>query len=97
MKIDIEKVKAVHNVPASRFEVQAGPYLAVLEYALKGKTIIFYHTGVPDPIEGQGIGNLLAYAGLEYAKQKQYNVVPACVFMAVYIKRHKEYRPLVKK
>jgi predicted GNAT family acetyltransferase len=97
MKVDHQKIEVIHNIKANRFEVQVDRHLAVLEYALKGKSMIFYHTGVPGPIEGQGIGGRLAYAGLEYARQKAYSVVPACVFMAVYVRRHKEYQSLVKK
>jgi predicted GNAT family acetyltransferase len=93
--IDVDKLSVVHNEPAGRFEIEAGRWMAVLEYEMRGNKMIFTHTGVPRPLEAQGIGSRLARAGLEYAREKAHRVVPACEFMEIYIKRHPEYMDLV--
>jgi uncharacterized protein len=81
---------------ASRFEIQLGEHLAVLEYLLQSDTVIFTHTGVPSAMEGQGVGSQLVRAGLEFAREKALKVVPLCWFVAGYIQRHPEYQDLLK-
>ena len=97
MPIDPNSLEIYHNTQAERFEIQLGEHLAVLEYHLDGGDLFFTHTGVPPALEGQGIGGRLAQAGLEYAKEKAYRVVPLCSFIDAYIRRHPEYLDLVKK
>jgi uncharacterized protein len=95
MPIDAEKLTVVHNIQHARFEIEAEGLLAILEYRMRGDRMIFTHTGVPRALEAQGLGSRLAKAGLEYAREKSLQVVPACEFMEVYIRRHKEYQDLV--
>lgn len=84
-----------HNAKASRFEFQKDGHLAVLEYHLSDRSMIFTHTGVPDALAGQGIGSLLVSAGLEYACQNNLKVRPLCSFVAGYIQKHPEYQDLL--
>ena len=37
----------------------------------------------------------LAKTALEYAREHRHQVIPACVFMKVYIRRHPEYKELI--
>ena len=85
-----------HNPDASRFELFLDGSLAVLDYSLQEDIITFIHTGVPTALEGRGIGSQLVFAGLEYARDNSFQVVPVCWFVAGYIKRHPEYHDLVK-
>jgi len=96
MSISPEPFPVRHNPEAKRFEVESGPYLAVLEYRQVGDTILFIHTGVPPELEGQGIGSRLARAGLEYARAQEKKVVPLCWFVRGFIERHPEYGDLLK-
>jgi uncharacterized protein len=86
----------IHNPMTGRFELQRDGHLAVLEYQLSDGKIVFTHTGVPDALGGQGIGSLLARAGLDYARSQSFAVVPLCSFIAGYIQKHPEYKDLVK-
>jgi predicted GNAT family acetyltransferase len=95
MDVDTDKLEVVHEKRAPRFQVEVGKWMAVLEYELEGNTMVFTHTGVPRPLEAQGIASKMAHAALEYARQESYKVVPACVFMKVYIRRHPEYKDLL--
>ena len=45
--------------------------------------------------EGRGFGSLLAEAALEKAAREGLEVAPLCPFIAHYIKRHPEYKPLL--
>jgi len=91
-----EKLEVRQNISANRFEVQVENHIAVLNYSQHGNIITFTHTGVPAELEGRGIGSQLAHAGLEYARENTFKVVPLCWFVAGYIERHPEYQSLVK-
>jgi predicted GNAT family acetyltransferase len=86
----------IHNPEAGRFEIRKDGHLAVLEYHLSDGKILFTHTGVPEALGGQGIGSLLARAGLNYAQAQSFTVEPLCSFIAGYIQKHPEYQSLVK-
>ncbi|MBT3336323.1 MAG: N-acetyltransferase [Anaerolineae bacterium] len=90
MKIDRNTLNVVHNQDAARFEIKTDAHLAVLDYRLRKKTIAFTHTGVPSELEGNGIGSLIVRAGLDYAREQDYKVLPLCSFVAAYIRRHPE-------
>ncbi len=85
-----------HNQQDKRFQLEKDGHLAVLEYQLADGKIVFTHTGVPEALGGQGIGSLLARAGLDYARAQNLLVVPLCSFIAGYIQKHPEYQDLVK-
>jgi len=80
------------NEEASRFEAQIGDQLAVADYQLAGKNIIFTHTEVPESLEGQGIGSALAKYALDTAVERGYKIQPLCPFIKGYILRHPEYK-----
>jgi predicted GNAT family acetyltransferase len=90
-----EKLEIHHNIAANRFEIHIENDIAVLNYTQRGDIITFTHTGVPTELEGRGIGSQLARAGLEYAREKAFKVVPLCWFVAGYIERHPEYKSLL--
>ena len=91
-----ELPRVIHVPLASRFEMLAEGYTAVLEYKLQGDTIEFTHTGVPAELEGRGIGSQLAHTALDYARQHSLKVISSCWFVTGYIERHKEYQDLLK-
>jgi uncharacterized protein len=88
--MDSVKPAAVLNEAEHRFEVRVGAELAVLEYRRAPSSITFTHTGVPENLEGQGIGSTLVCAGLDYAREHQLTVIPVCHFVQTYMRRHKD-------
>jgi predicted GNAT family acetyltransferase len=95
MKIDLDKLEIVNNTHARRFETRIGDYFALINYDLSGQNIVFFHTEVPIPLEGQGIASKMAHTALEYARANNLKVIPSCPFIAAYIRKHPEYQPLV--
>lgn len=95
MEVDAEKLEVLHDPKVGRFKIEVEGLRAVLDYEMDGNAMVFTHTGVPRPLEGQGVGARLARTGLEYARSNSHKVVPACEFMDVYIRRHPEYQDLV--
>ena len=86
-----------HNTVLQRFEVRIGDQLAVLNYRREGDHVTFNHTGVPQNLEGRGIGSAIAHAALEYAKTEHLEVIPLCPFVRAQIEKHPEYRPMVSR
>lgn len=84
-----------NNEAQNQFEIEVDGQLAVSQYRRSNGTIVFTHTEVPPEHEGQGIGNQLAEAALDYARREQLRVVPRCRFVAAFIARHPEYADLV--
>lgn len=83
------------NPEASRYETRIGDQIAFAEYMLTGPNITFTHTEVPVELEGQGIASALARFALEDVRTRGLAVIPLCPFISAYIRRHREYQPLV--
>ncbi len=96
MEINAKDLEVVHNESEHRFEIWIDGILSELDYRLQGNTMVIYHTGVPSPLEGQGIAGRLTQTALEYANEKSLNVIPLCSYAAAYIRRHPEYNKLEK-
>ncbi|MDX1417748.1 MAG: GNAT family N-acetyltransferase [Candidatus Promineifilaceae bacterium] len=93
MQIDLNEVDVLNNKEANRFEIHLGGKTAFAHYQLRNTTIIFDHTVVPPDLSGQGIGSKLIRAALDYAREQQLTVIPACPFVSAFIRQHPEYRP----
>ena len=96
MEIKASELEVIHNKVQHRFEIWIDGMLSELDYQMRGNSIIFYHTGVPPRLEGQGVAARLTQVGLDYAEGKSFNVVPACPYVVAYIRRHPRYKKLIK-
>ena len=84
------------NPDKHRFEVDLGDgTFAIAEYNLLTTKIVFSHTEVPPPHEGQGIGKMLIVAALASARERGLEVIPICPFFAAYMKKHVEVQDLL--
>lgn len=93
-----EELTVEHDAAAKRFRVTLQGYEAVLMYRTAGKDIDLYHTYVPEVFRGRGIAEKLCKAAFEHAKTAGLTVIPSCSYISdAYLKRHKEYEPLVKR
>jgi predicted GNAT family acetyltransferase len=80
----------VDNEDASRFELAVDGHVAELAYRHRGDRLVLLHTGVPDELEGRGLGGVLVSAAVERALQQGLTVVPSCPFARGWLKRHPE-------
>lgn len=85
-----------HNAAEMRYELDIAGDLAVVEYVRTGDTLILTHTGVPEQLEGRGIGSELVRSVLEDARRQELRIVPQCPFVAAYIRRHPEWEQIVE-
>ena len=80
-----------HNPAQNRYELDTEHGIAVAIYRQQGDRAIFTHTEVPSADEGKGIGSQLVRAALDDARRRGLKIVPACSFVAAFIRRHPEY------
>ena len=93
---DTPKFAIRDNIEKHRFEADLGDgSLAIADYKLLERRIVFTHTEVPPVHEGQGIGSALIRYALDSARERGLRVIPICPFFAAYIKNHAEVQDLL--
>ncbi len=88
-------IQVQHDPDSSRFLASVDGVQAELDYECSAGVMRLTHTGVPSAISGQGVAAELVRTALEHARAKGMKVVPACSYVADYMKRHPEYQDLV--
>lgn len=87
----------VNNKEEKRYELHVGGYIALAEYIINNEGVVYMtHTEVPVELEGQGVGSELIEKSLTDIQDQGGKVFPLCPFVIAYIRRHPEWKPLVK-
>ncbi len=92
-KKDWSQLTLINNAdhPKKRFEIHVEGQTAFIEYILaKGNAIYLTHTEVPRSLEGNGLGSAIIKKTLDHVREKGYDLVPLCPFVAGYLKKHPE-------
>jgi len=77
-----------HEPAAHRFVAEVEGGVAQLEYQQREGAVAFVHTFVPEEARGQGVGEALVKAGLDWARGEDLGVIPACPFVQAYVEEH---------
>jgi len=85
-----------HNSDERRFELETTAGLAIADYRLSERVMTIYHTEVPVPLRGRGIGARLVRGALEEARTLGVKVVPQCWFVREFIERNPNFADLVR-
>lgn len=93
----MDDLQLIDNSEAKQYEIHVDGLVPRIEYIKAKDKIYLTHTEVPRGLEGKGIGTSLVKAVLEDIKKKDLTLVPMCPFVAMYIKRHPEWKKLVLK
>jgi predicted GNAT family acetyltransferase len=96
MEIDLDQVQVGHNPEENRFETFIDGKLCKLDYIQNGSNFVITHVGVHPSLRGQGIAGKIVEAGLGYARENSFRVVPMCSYAAAYIRRHPEHAELTR-
>lgn len=96
MEIDLNQVQITHNPAENRFETTIDGKLSKLDYIQNGKNFVITHVGVHPSLRGHGVAGKIVEAGLAYARENSFRVVPMCSYAAAYIRRHPEHAELMK-
>ena len=94
MTIDPNQLEVKNNPEAKRFEIVLDDKIALVEYMIAGKNMIFTHTEVPPEFEGMGVANKMAQVALDYAVSEGYKIQAVCPFISLYVQKHPEYQPI---
>jgi predicted GNAT family acetyltransferase len=79
-----------NNTDQHRFEATDDDRLAgYVEYNLLTHSIMLTHTEVLPEFEGKGVGGFLARESLAAAREQGKQVIPACPFIASYLRKHR--------
>jgi len=85
------------NPERHRYEaVDEGKVAGYVEYNLLAHSIMFAHTEVLPEYEGHGVGGFLARESLAAARASGRKVIPACPFIASYLRKHRELLDVVE-
>jgi uncharacterized protein len=77
------------DVPAeSRFVATLDGTVAELVYRVEDGRLVLVHTGVPEELEGHGLGGRLVRAALDKAVREQRTLVPLCPFARRWLREH---------
>jgi predicted GNAT family acetyltransferase len=83
------------NTALSRFELEDGGVIVILNYSLAGNVMTLAHTETPVAARGRGLASRLVEAVLQQARVRGLKIVPRCPFVSAYLEKHPEYRDLV--
>jgi predicted GNAT family acetyltransferase len=85
------------NPAKHRFEGLDGDKVAgFVEYNMLTHSIMFTHTEVLPEYEGKGVGGFLAREVMAAARNLGKHVIPACPFIASYLRKHREMLDIVE-
>lgn len=96
MKSGNNQIEVKNNPEQQCFEARIGKQVAVVRYMLGKEHIVFAHTEIPEDMERQTVESTLIYTALEYAKRNSLGVMLVCPCFAAYIRRHPEYKALLR-
>lgn len=85
------------NIEGKYYFIEAENKIAKIEYIKTKDKIYLTHTEVPKELNGKGIGSALAKLVLEKIKKDELILVPLCPFVAMYIKKHPDWKEIVSK
>lgn len=92
-----EKYELTDNKERHRYEFCIGDHYPHIEYMISNDGAIYLtHTRVPGALENQGIGSELVRQTLGDIEKRELSLVPLCGFIVAYIKRHPEWKKLLR-
>lgn len=80
-----------------RFVTKIESEEAFVEYRLTGNVMDMYYTYTPPHLRGKGLAAKVVKDALEFAKEKNYKVIPSCYYVRVFIERYDEYHSLLNR
>lgn len=95
MSIDPEAITLEEHGGRGRYVYRAGGMEAELTFARTPAGLVIDHTGVPRPLEGQGIAAALVLRAVADARAAGEKILPLCSYAAAQFRRHPEWSDLL--
>lgn len=89
--------EVVNDKQGSRFVLEVEGNEVYVLYAENKETIDLYSTFTPHKLRGKGLAAVVVKTVLEYAKEKNLKVIPACWYVKRFLEKHTEFQHLVSK
>lgn len=90
-----QDIPLINNEALHNFELIIEGNRAFIDYKLKGDKIYLIHTEVPEEMEGMGVAAALVEKTFNYIENNHLKMVPLCVYVAAFLKRHPEWNRLL--
>jgi len=84
-----------NNEAAHSFELFTDGHPSFIDYKQKNDKVYLIHTEVPHEFRGRGIADELVLKTLTYLEENKLKLIPLCVFVQAYLKRHPEWNRLL--
>lgn len=91
MNAEYTDVPLIKNSVKNQFELKTGDFTTLIAYKEHGKKIWLIHTEAPEELQGKGSATAIIEKTLSYIEENDYKLVPLCVFVIAYLKRHPEW------
>jgi len=90
-------LEIIHDEKRRRFFVTLENEECFVSYSKPSENIMdLEHTIVPRILSGRGIAAELVKNALDYAEKNNFKIYDSCSYVTAYIKKHPEYKKLVK-
>ncbi|MDF1477877.1 GNAT family N-acetyltransferase [Leifsonia sp. H3M29-4] len=89
--------EVVQDAAMNRFELLVdGTQVGLVDYQLRGDSIVFTHTEIDPARRGEGLGSELARGALNLVRaETDYRLVASCPFIAAWIEKNPSYADLL--
>lgn len=93
----MEERKFLNNKGEKRYELHVGEYFSLAMYKINTEGVVYMtHTETLDELKSQGVASELIERSLQDIKDQGKKVYPLCSFVIAYIRKHPEWKSLVK-
>ena len=82
----------INDKQGSRFVLDVDGLEVYPLYAEDKETIDLYSTYTQPQLRGQGLDEKVVLAAFEYAKEKNFKVIPSCWYVRKFLDKHIEYQ-----
>ena len=93
--MNYDDIELVNNEAIHNFELMVDGYRAFIDYKQKGDKVWLIHTEVAPELKGKHVGEAIIKKTLIYLEQHNLKIVPLCIYIGMYLKRHPEWNRLL--
>ncbi len=86
----------INDKSGSRFVMDVEGYEVYVLYTENKEMLDLYSTYTPPQLRGQGLAEKVVLAAFEYAKEKNFKVIPSCWYVRKFLEKYAEYQNLVR-
>jgi predicted GNAT family acetyltransferase len=93
--MNYDAMELVNNEAIHNFELMVDGYRSFIDYKQKGDKLYLIHTEVAPELRGKGVAEALVEKTFRYIEAKGLKLVPLCVYVQLFLKRHPEWNRLL--